>query len=161
MSACCILITGIVLNDEDLNGEHSRYCFCLQLSGVGMLIKKLQKYYLQMWSILWWEERAQRKMGNQDYKIEALHLVDMVIGKSSLKKSEEVDSGEKSVLGQDSEVGGSLELTGNWTKASVAREQREQGVRESRVEAGADHERLGGEWMNTWMHAQTDEHTMD
>lgn len=52
-------------------------------------------------------------MGNQDYKIEALHLVDMVIGKSSLKKSEEVDSGEKSVRGQDSKIGGNLELTGN------------------------------------------------
>lgn len=36
-----------------------------------------------------------KKDGNQDYKIEALHLVDMVIGKSSLKKSEEVDSGER------------------------------------------------------------------
>ena len=52
-------------------------------------------------------------MGNQDYKIEALHLVEMVIGKAFLKKSEEVDSGEESVLGQGPEVGGSLELTGN------------------------------------------------
>ena len=100
-------------------------------------------------------------MGNQDYKIEALHLVEMVIGKASLKKSEEVDSGEESVLGQGPEVGGSLELTGNWTKASVAGEQREQGVRESRAVAGAEHERLCREWMNAWMHARTNGHTVD
>lgn len=51
-------------------------------------------------------------MGNQDYKIEALHLVEMVIGKASLKKSEEMDSGEESVLGQGPEVGGAWSLLG-------------------------------------------------
>ena len=39
LSEGCILIIGIVLNDEDLNGEQGRDGFCLQLSGVGMLIK--------------------------------------------------------------------------------------------------------------------------
>ena len=98
--------------------------------------------------------KAQRNMGNQDYKIEAPHLVEMVIGKASLKKSEEVGSGEKGVLSQGPEVGGGLELTGNWTKVSVPREQREQGVRESREVAGTD----SREWMNA---CTTNEHTMN